>query len=158
MSDNEIARLRAQLEQARQDQEDAEHERDREKLARMKVAGQLNSLQKALAAVAPGGSDADDPQVAALARIEWLAVHGKPDPAAAAAAREAELNAPVPGRAVLKAVIAGSRKFTKEQLEFSISEAMVLTGWEMTPIELLEKGEVWLAKQVLKNQGGDAGE
>ena len=51
-----------------------------------------------------------------------------------------------------EAVIAGKRNFTKEQLEFTISEAMVLNGWEMTPLELMAKGEVWLARQVLKNQ------
>ena len=47
----EIEKLQAQLEQARQDLEDAEHARDAEKLARMKVAGQLNTLHKTLAAV-----------------------------------------------------------------------------------------------------------
>ena len=54
---------------------------------------------------------------------------------------------------VLEAVIAGKRQFTKEQLEFTISEAMVLSGWELTPLELMAKGEVWLARQVLKNSG-----
>ena len=95
-----------------------------------------------------------EPQdTAALARIEWLAINGTPDPAAAAAAKAAEMEAPMPSRAVLEAVIAGTRKFTKEQLEFSVGETMVLTGWQMTPLELIEKGEKWLATQVLKNQG-----
>lgn len=154
--ETDVAALQAQLRQARQDQEDAEHARDAANLARMKVAGQLNTLQKALAAAAPEGSQAADAQVAALARVEWLTVHGKPDPAAAAAAKEAEMNAPMPSRAVLEAVIAGRRQFTREQLEFSIAEAMVVTGWEMTPLELTAKGEVWLAQQVLKNQGPPA--
>ena len=91
-----------------------------------------------------------------MQRIEWLATHGRPNPEAAAAARDAELEAPIPGRAVLEAVIAGKRNFTKEQLEFTISEAMVLSGWELTPLELMAKGEVWLARQVLKNQGAGA--
>jgi hypothetical protein len=147
------ATLQAQLTQALQDVEDAEHARDAANLARMKVAGQLNTLQKALAAAAPEGSNAKDAQLAALARIEWLLVHGKPDPAAAAAAKAAEMDAPMPSRAVLEAVIAGTRKFTKEQLEFSVGESMVLTGWQMTPLELIEKGEQWLAQQVLNNSG-----
>ena len=145
--------LQAQLKQALQDVEDAEHARDAANLSRMKVAGQLNTLQKALAAAAPDGSNAKDAQVAALARIEWLAINGAADPAAAAAAKAAEMEAPMPSRAVLEAVIAGTRKFTKEQLEFSVGETMVLTGWQMTPLELIEKGEKWLATQVLKNQG-----
>ena len=151
----DLATLQAQLKQALQDAEDAEHARDTAKLARMKVSGQLSTLQKALAAVAPDASSDKDPQVAALARIEWLAIHGKPDPAAAAAAKAAEMEAPMPSRAVLEAVIAGTRKFTKEQLEFSVGETMVLTGWQMTPVELIEKGEKWLAQQVLKNSGDE---
>lgn len=150
------AALQAQLRQALQDVEAAEHARDAANLARMKVAGQLNTLQKALAAAAPDGSDARDPQVAALARVEWLTLHGKPDPAAAAAAKAAEMEAPMPSRAVLEAVIAGKRKFTKEQLEFAVGETMVLTGWQMTPIELIEKGEKWLAQQVLAQANADA--
>jgi hypothetical protein len=154
--DPQIKALQAQLQQALQDAEDAEHARDAANLARMKVLGQLNAVHKALATVVPEVKDAADAQSVALQRVEWLATHGRPNPEAAAAARLAELEAPIPGRAVLEAVIAGKRKFTKEQLEFTISEAMVLSGWEMTPLELMEKGEVWLAKQVLKNQGASA--
>lgn len=140
------------LQQALQDSEDAEHARDAANLARMKLQGQLHALHRALATVVPEIKDGADAQAVALQRIEWLATHGRPNPEAAIAAREAELEAPIPGRAVLEAVIAGKRNFTKEQLEFTISEAMVLNGWEMTPLELMAKGEVWLARQVLKNQ------
>lgn len=139
----------------RQDVEDAEHARDAANLARMKIQGQLNVLQKSLAAALPEVGEDTDPQSAALERIEWLAVHGKPDPEAAAAAKEAEMNAPVPSRAVLEAVLAGERAFTKEQLEFTIAEVMVLTGWQMTPLELTGKGQVWLAEQVFRNQFGE---
>ncbi|MFT3807935.1 hypothetical protein [Arenimonas sp.] len=154
--DAELQTLKARLQQAVQDVEDAEHARDKANLARMKVAGQLNTLQKSLAAAAPDGSTSDDPQTAALERVEWLAVHGKPDPEAAIAAKAAEMEAPMPSRAVLEAVHTGARAFTKEQLEFTIGEVMVLTGWEMTPIELLAKGQPWLAEQVLKHQGSIA--
>ena len=155
MTTPDLQTLKARLQQALQDVEAAEHARDAANLARMKVLGQLNTLQKALAAAAPDGSDAKDAQVAALARIEWLTIHGKPDPAAAAAAKEAEMNAPMPSPAVLAAVVAGTRKFSKEQLEFTIGEVMVLTGWEMTPLELLAKGEPWLAQKVLDNQSSE---
>lgn len=147
-----IAALQSGAERQRQDVEEAEHARDAAKLQRMKVAGQLNTLQKALAAAAPDVAATDDAQADALRRIEWLATHGSPDPNAAVASKAAEMDAPMPGRAVLEAVIAGTRKFTKPQLEFTIAEAMVLTGWQMTPLELTEKGEPWLARLVLDNQ------
>lgn len=141
----ELARLR-------QDVEDAEHARDAAKLQRMKVSGQLNTLHKSLAAAAaevPAGKDA---QSDALRRIEHLATHGAAAPGAAEAAKAVEMDAPMPGRAVLEAVIAGERKFTKAQLEFTIAEAMVLTGWAQTPLELMAEGEPWLAALILKNQ------
>jgi len=135
----------------RQDVEDAEHDRDAEKLQRMRVLGQLNTLQKTIEAATPGfdGEEDGEPQHRALRRVEWLARHAGTDPTALAAAREEELNAPMPGQTVLEAVIAGDRQFTKAQLEFSLSEAMVLCGWELTPLEIMQKGEVWLAKLLL---------
>jgi len=142
----------AQLDRLRQDIEDAEHARDAANLQRMKVAGQLNTLHKSLAAAAPDVPAGKDAQTDALARVAWLASHGGSDPHAAEAAKAAEMDAPMPGRAVLEAVIAGERKFTKAQLEFTIAEAMVLTGWAQTPLELMEQGEPWLAELVLKNQ------
>jgi hypothetical protein len=142
----------AQLDRLRQDVEDAEHARDAAKLQRMKVAGQLNTLHKSLAAAAPEVPAGQDAQSDALARVAWLASHGGSDPGAAEAAKLAEMDAPMPGLAVLEAVIAGERKFTKAQLEFTIAEAMVLTGWAQTPLELMEQGEPWLAELVLKNQ------
>ncbi len=137
--------------QQRQDVEDAEHARDAANLARMKTLGQLNTLHKSLAAALPEIVH-HDPQQAAILRIEWLLKNGGADPAAAAAAKAAEMEAPMPSREVLEAVVSGHRKFNKAQLEFTIGEVMVLTGWEMTPIELLEKGEPWLAQRVLDHQ------
>ncbi len=143
----------ALINRLRQDIEDAEHTRDAANLARMRVFGQLNTLHKTLAAATPDydGETDGETQHVALRRIEWLASRGGTDPNAALAAKEAEMQAPMPGQAVLEAVIAGERRFTKAQLEFSVSEAIVLTGWEMTPLEIMEKGEAWLAELILKN-------
>jgi len=137
----------------RQDVEEAEHTRDAANLARMRVFGQLNTLHKTLAAATPDfEGDADgEPQHVAQRRIQWLVERGGIDSSSAIAAREAEMEAPMPGQAVLEAVIAGERKFNKAQLEFSVSEAMVLTNWELTPIEIMAKGEAWLAELILKN-------
>ncbi|GAB2666620.1 hypothetical protein [Arenimonas aestuarii] len=150
--DKDMATLSAQRDRLRQDVEDAEHARDAANLARMKVMGQLNTLQKILAAAVPEVPSGKDPQSDAQRRVEWLLKNGGTDPSAAEAAKSAEMEAPMPGRAVLEAVIAGERKFTKAQLEFSIAEAMVLTGWQMTPLELTQKGEPWLADLILQNQ------
>ena len=148
----------AQIGRLRQDVEEAEHNRDAANLARMRVFGQLNTLHKTLAAATPNfAGDCDgEAQHVAQRRIQWLVVSGGTDPAVAHAARVAEMEAPMPGQAVLEAVIAGERKFNKAQLEFTLAEAMVLTGWEMTPIELMEKGHVWLAELILKNHAPEA--
>jgi acetyl/propionyl-CoA carboxylase alpha subunit len=145
----------------RQDVENAEHDRDAEKLQRMRVTGQLNTLHKTIEAATPSfdGDDDGEPQHVALRRVEWLARRAGTDPQAMAAAREEELNAPMPGQTVLEAVIAGERQFTKAQLEFSLSEAMVLCGWELTPLEIMQKGEAWLAKLLLDHHNpSDAAE
>ena len=141
------------IDRLRQDVEEAEHTRDAANLARMRVFGQLNTLHKTLAAATPNfaGDAAGEPQHIAQRRIQWLVEQGGTDPSAAAAAREAEMESPMPGQAVLEAVIAGERKFNKAQLEFSVTEAMVLTNWEMTPLEIIAKGEVWLAELIHKS-------
>jgi hypothetical protein len=145
----------ARMTRLRQDVEDAEHTRDAANLARMRVFGQLNTLHKTLAAATPDfeGDTDGEVQHVALRRIEWLASRGGTDPNAALAAKEAEMQAPMPGQAVLEAVINGERRFTKPQLEFSLSEAIVLTNWELTPLELMEKGEPWIAALILKSHG-----
>jgi len=150
--EKDLSTVSAQRDRQRQDVEDAEHARDAANLARMKVMGQLNTLQKTLAAAVPEVESSKDAQSDAQRRVEWLLKNGGTDPAAAEAAKTAEMEAPMPGRAVLEAVIAGERKFTKAQLEFTIAEAMVLTGWQMTPLELTQKGEPWLADLILQNQ------
>jgi hypothetical protein len=145
----------SQISRLRQDIEDAEHTRDAANLARMRVFGQLNTLHKTLAAATPDfdGDAGAEPQHVALRRVEWLVHQGGTDPMAVQAAHDAEMEAPMPGQAVLEAVIAGERRFTKPQLEFSLSEAIVLTNWELTPLELMEKGEPWIAALILKSHG-----
>ena len=148
----------AQITRLRQDIEDAEHALDTANLARMRVFGQLNTLHKTLTAATPDfeGVQNGQAQHVALRRIEWLASRSGIDPSAAIAAKQAEMEAPMPGQAVLEAVLAGQRQFSKAQLEFSVAEAMVLTGWEMTPIEIIEKGEPWLAQLILNYHAAPA--
>ena len=47
------------------------------------------------------------------------------------------------------AVADGRRALTREQREWCVGEAMVLTGFMHTPVQLLERGEAALARIIL---------
>lgn len=120
----------------------------------------LDALYKALAIAAPGVAGSTDAQTLALQRLEAL-VNERQQPAAVAPSRSGqapaparlqEADGPVPGMALLRAVVEGSREFSKEQREWMVSECMTLTRWEFTPVELLEKGDAWMAQRVLDAQ------
>lgn len=147
----------AEIERLRQDLEAAEAAAGAAKLARMKATGQLNTVCKTLAAAAPYIEESGDAQATALARIEAL-VKGQGLGGANAAGIAGVANA-VAGAAdpesvppppfVLEMVKAGERAFNKAQREFAVAEAMIVTGWQYTPVELLERGEAWLAALLL---------
>lgn len=111
----------------------------------------LTVLREALQEAAAEMPEADrfrDPQALALAQIEWLCQ--QPASAATAPAAAAAEEGPVPSEALLRAVAAKQRDFTEPQREWVIGEALGLTGWSMTPVELLEKGDAWLADKILE--------
>ena len=54
----------------------------------------------------------------------------------------------------LAAAAAGAATFTREQREWCVGEAMVLTGFQFTPVELLEKGDSHIAKLILQARPG----
>lgn len=141
----------AEIERLKQDLEAAEAAAGAAKLTRMKATGQLNTICKTLAAAAPQVAETGDAQATALARIEAL-VKGRGEHAAAvagAASGAADPEAVPPPSFVLERVKAGERKFNKAQREFAVAEAMIVTGWQYTPVELLERGEGWLAGLLL---------
>jgi hypothetical protein len=114
----------------------------------------LEQLYQALAGAAPPVPPGADAQATALQQLEALRAHGggsgsgggrKGRGAAAPVASES----PIPTRVVLDAVAAGTRPFTREQREWSVAECLALTGWQFTPIELIERGDPWLAQQLL---------
>ncbi len=140
-----------------------EKERERERLAsrleqsqeRQRILqGQLDELHKALAAALPEGTGRDA-HAQALNRLELLRerlearAHGAGGAAAAAAAAVRE-DAGVPSRQRLEKVADGDATFTKEQRDWVLGEALNLTGWEFTPVELIEKGDQWLAVLLLE--------
>lgn len=90
-------------------------------------------------------------QATALARVEAL-VKGQGANLGSVAevmAGAADPEAVPPPSFVLEMVKAGERRFNKPQREFAVAEAMIVTGWQYTPVELLERGESWLAGLLL---------
>ena len=55
----------------------------------------------------------------------------------------------VPSRGLLQAVAAGQRRLGDSHRDWCVAEAMVLTAFERTPLQLLEEGDVALATRVL---------
>lgn len=121
----------------------------------------LDELHKALGAAAPQVTAAGDAQSLARLRLDALIKEAQtPKPAAAAgasakgapsaSAAAPTVEGPIPTRAVLEAVAAGSREFSKEQREWSVGECMSLTGWQYTPVELIEHGDGWMAQKILE--------
>ncbi|HAI58284.1 MAG TPA: hypothetical protein DCM32_00190 [Xanthomonadaceae bacterium] len=142
----------AEIERLRQDLEAAEASAGAAKLARMKATAQLNAVCKTLAAAAPQVAETGDAQSTALARVEALLKGQGATPAvlASAVGSAADSEAVPPPVFVLERVRAGERGFTKAQREFAVAEAMIVTGWQFTPVELLDRGEPWLAGLLLQ--------
>ena len=115
---------------------------------------ELDELRQALADAVPG-IDAKVPAAeAARLRMRQLIDAGSrgggvPAPAHKRGADPAEL---APSRDVLQAVADGTRNFTREEREWCVGEAMVLTGFLKTPVQLIEEGEPALAKILLDAQ------
>ena len=118
----------------------------------------LDDLHKALGAAAPQVTDDGDAQALAIKRIDALREGAHAPPAlqagggagnGQAAAPKPPTEGPIPSRAVLEAVVAGSREFSKEQREWTVGECMALTGWEFTPVELIQHGDAWMAQKIL---------
>ena len=59
-----------------------------------------------------------------------------------------------PTREILQAVVEGTRTLTHEEREWCVNEAMVLTGFLKTPVELVQAGEPALARIILEGSPG----
>lgn len=115
----------------------------------------LDQLYQALTTAVPEADATLDEQARALQRLETLSAQARAprgsSGSASAAAPPAE--SPVPDRVVLEAVAAAKRPFTREQREWSVAECLALTGWQFTPVELIERGDPWMAQQLLAAPG-----
>jgi len=122
------------------------------------MLAEREALLGSLASAVPTLKEGGDRLAVALARVAWLkAEAGKAASAAdtPATKRAAEPQDTVPTPELLAAAAAGAATLSKEQREWCVGEAMVLTGFQYTPVELLEKGDSHLAKLIVSaRQGG----
>jgi hypothetical protein len=163
---NEIEQLNKSVLVARKLKEMADQQRGeayQERDAALKVR---DELMGALAAAVPELDDSGDPMATAFARVQMLQQRAAGGSARAASgyggggngmdrpARAAPSEGPIPTPEALSAIAAGTRKFTKEQQEWALGEAMVLSGFRQTHVELLEQGEAALATMILAGRKG----
>ncbi len=118
-----------------------------------------DSLLGALATAVPKLKDGGDRLAVALARVAWLKAEAEKAAEAVASPGKASKRAPepqdtVPTPELLTAAAAGAAAFTKEQREWCVGEAMVLTGFQFTPVELIEKGDAAMARIILDARKG----
>jgi hypothetical protein len=126
--------------------------------ARQALEVERDALLGALATAVPELSDGGDRIGVALSRIDFLRKQaesgggGRSGNRAAAAAVEEENR--IPSAEVIALVAAGSRRFTNAQREWSVGEAMVLSGFSLTPMELIEQGDAKIAEILAKAHRG----
>jgi hypothetical protein len=138
--------------QNRIDEKQKEHDQVQKQLE--KIQREYYELAGALASAVPELKDYGDILAVGLARVKALVRQrelGQLSAAPSASAVSAERFSPVPTSEHLAEVIAGRSIFSKEQREWSVSEAMVLSGFQYTPVELLEKGDGFIAS-ILQNK------
>ena len=121
------------------------------------MAAERDALLGSLANAVPRLKDGGDRLAVALARVAWLKAEAEKATVVAAkpgAQRAPEPQDSVPSPEVLTAAAAGAVTFTREQREWCVGEAMVLTGFQFTPVELLEKGDANVAQLILQSRRG----
>lgn len=121
--------------------------------ARHSMEVERDTLLGALATAVPELADGGDRIGVALARVDWLksqASKGGGGVSNARAANEEENR--VPSAEILAIVAAGARKFTNAQREWCVGEAMVLSGFQLTPMELIEQGDARIATIISEAQ------
>ena len=109
-----------------------------------------DALLGALASAVPELGDGGDRVGVALARIDWL--KNQADKGGGGGSRQSSRSAQaeeenrIPSPEVLAMVANGGRGFTNAQREWCVGEAMVLSGFAFTPMELIEQGDANIAK------------
>lgn len=151
--EEEVSALKAEVQTAR-----AEEAKYREL-----IQLERDSLFASLAQAVPELADGEDRLAVAMARIEWLRTQASKPAATTSSSRGSgsstsgppvDVEGPTPSAEVLAAVAAGLRKFSDRQREWSVAEAMVLSGFQHTPVELLAMGDAHVAGIIIAAKGG----
>jgi hypothetical protein len=111
----------------------------------------VNELYRALATLAPELTG-EDPQRLALLRIDHVREQLEQARRSGSLADGGNAPSAAPSRAVIEQVAAGQAHFSDAQRDWVIGEALTLTNWELSPIELLAKGDAWLARLLLERR------
>ncbi len=111
----------------------------------------LAELYRALADLAPELAG-EDPQRLALLRIAHVAEQLEQARRTGTLGDGGAAPSAAPSRAVIEQVAAGEARFSDAQRDWVIGEALTLTNWEMSPVEMLAKGDAWLARLLLERR------
>lgn len=112
------------------------------------LVAERDMLLEALATAAPQLDNNGGRMAVAMARIEWL----KAQTPEALHTTALEQDNPMLTTEILQAVVAGTRMFTDAQREWCVGEAMVLSDFQITPVELLARGDSEIARIILKSK------
>ena len=110
------------------------------------LEAERDTLLGALATAVPQLKDGGDRIGVALARIDCLKAQAAKAAPVVTVGTVAEEETRIPSEELLSLIAAGGRQFTQAQREWCVGEAMVLSGFQYTPIELIEQGDASIAK------------
>lgn len=131
----------------------------REQLAELEkqralLEAERDAVLGALATAVPQLADGGDRLGVALARIDCLLNQATKVATRITPATIAEEESRIPSAEVIAAIAAGTRQFTQAQREWCVGEAMVLSGFEYTPMELIEQGDAQIARIISQARNG----
>jgi len=110
------------------------------------IEAERDTLLGALAAAVPQLKDGGDRIGVALARIDCLKAQVAKATPTVTVATVVEEETRIPSEELMSLIAAGGRQFTQAQREWCVGEAMVLSGFQYTPMELIEQGDASIAK------------
>ena len=110
------------------------------------IEAERDTLLGALASAVPQLKDGGDRIGVALARIDCLKAQSAKAAPVVTVGTVTEEETRIPSEELMSLIAAGGRQFTQAQREWCIGEAMVLSGFQYTPMELIEQGDASIAK------------
>ena len=110
------------------------------------IEAERDTLLGALATAVPQLKDGGDRIGVALARIDCLKAQATKAAPVVTVGTVAEEETRIPSEDLMSLIAAGGREFTQAQREWCVGEAMVLSGFQYTPMELIEQGDANIAK------------